>query len=248
MNRALAILLVAAALSSSACALSQAERNRFTYHYEMGQSFYAENNVTGALVEFTEAERISPRDPKLLNFLGLAFYRKGRYGLAEEKFKKALREKPSFSEARNNLGVDYMEMKRWDDAIAQFRLVRNDIFYPDQTDAEMNLGLAYLGKGEYREALPILRTVAERSPRDFRAPLNLGRVYFAMGRTELAIGEYRKSLKLNDRYANAYYNLALAELKIQDQSAARSAFREVVRIAPDSEIGQLSSEYLDMLK
>jgi len=49
-------------------------------------------------------------------------------------------------------------------------------------------------------------------------------------------------------YAQAHYNLALATMKQGDKRGAANSFREVVRVAPDSEIGQLSREYLDLLK
>ena len=55
-------------------------------------------------------------------------------------------------------------------------------------------------------------------------------------------------MQLNKDYANAHYNLGLAYLKTKEKQAAVSAFREVIRIAPDSEIGQLSREYIDLLK
>lgn len=222
--------------------------NRATYHYQMGQSFYAENNFTGALQEFSEAEKLTPKDPTLLNDLGLAYFRKGRYDLAEAKYLKAIKLRPGYSEARNNLGVNYLELKRWDDAIAQFKLVQEDIFYQGQESALINLGLAYLGKGDYQQALAVLRGAVGRNPSDPRIRLHLGRVYFAMDRTELAVAEYKKALELNGSYASAYYHLGLAQVKLQDSRAARGAFKEVIRIAPDSEIGQLSREYLDLLK
>lgn len=233
---------------ASGCALNEAQKNRSLYHYQMGQSFYAENNFSGALLEFTEAEKLTPQDPALLNDMGLTLFRKGRYDLAELKYLRALELKPGYSEARNNLGVNYLEMKRWQDAIAQFKLVQDDIFYQDQESIFINLGLAHLGKGEYRQALTVLRAAVGRKPGDPRCRLHLGRVYFALDKTELAVEEYRKALKLNGSYANAYYFLALAQVKLKDAGAARSAFQEVLRIAPDSEIGQLSREYLDLLK
>lgn len=241
-------MLVLPLLLASGCAISKAEKNRALYHYQMGQSFYAESNFTGALQEFTEAEKLTPKDPVLLNDLGLAYFRKGHYDLAETKFLKAIDLKPDYSEARNNLGVTYLEMKRWDDAIAQFRTVQNDIFYPGQDGAAINMGLALLGKGDYPAALKELRGAISKSPSDPRARLNLGRVYFAMNKTELAIEQYRKAVALNGSYASAHYYLGLALMKQKENRAAREAFKEVVRIAPDSEIGQLSREYLDLLK
>ena len=248
MPRPIQFMLIVALLFASGCALNKAQKNRSVYHYQMGQSFYAESNFTAALQEFTEAEKLTPNDPVLLNDLGLAYFRKGRFDLAEQKYLKALDLRPAYSEARNNLGVNYLEMKRWEAAISQFKLVQDDIFYQGQESAVINLGLAYLGKGDYQQALTVLRSAVGRNSGDPRTRLHLGRVYFALDKTELAVEEYRKALELNGSYANAYYHLALAQVKLQDSRAARTAFKEVVRIAPDSEIGQLSREYLDLLK
>lgn len=248
MPRSIQFMLAFAVLLSLGCAQSDAQRNRSLYHYQMGQSFYAESNFSGALQEFTEAEKLTPKDPALLNDLGLAYFRKGRYDLAEPKYLKAIALKPGYSEARNNLGVNYLEMKRWDDAIFQFTAVQNDIFFQGQDGAVINLGLAYLGKGDYQQALGLLRGAVGRNPSDPRTRIHLGRVYFALDKTELAVEEYRRALELNRSYANAHYHLALAQVKLKNLAGARSAFNEVLRIAPDSEIGQLSREYLDLLK
>ena len=230
----------------SGCALNQTSRNLALYHYRMGQSFYAENNFTEALMEFSEAEKLTPGDPALLNDLGLSYFRKGRYDLAEGKYLQAIALKPVYSEARNNLGVNCLEMQRWDDAIAQFRLVLDDIFYQGEEGADINLALAYLGRGDYPRALSLLHLAAGKRPADPRIRLHLGRVYFAMGETKKAIMLYHKALELNGSYAAAFYNLALAELKLNDSDLARIAFKEVIRLAPDAEIGRLSRENLDL--
>lgn len=244
----LRVSLLAVVLLATGCSMNQASKNKSLYHYQMGQSFYAENNFTAALIEYSEAEKLTPKNPALLNDLGLAYFRKGRYDLAEAKYLRALELKPEYSEARNNLGVNYLEMKRWDDAIAQFKRIQDDIFYQGQDNAATNLGLAYLGKGEHEQALALLRNAVSKNPADPRSRVYLGRVYFALDKPDLAVGEYRKALQLNGSYASAHYYLALAQVKLKDGAAAKRAFKEVIRIAPDSEIGQLSREYLDLLK
>lgn len=248
MKRFLLLIVIGSSILNAACALSEAEKKQASYHYQMGLSHLGEGNATAALVEFTKAEEINPDDPELENYLGMAYFRKSKFDLAEQRYLRALALKPNYSEARNNLGVNYLEMKRWDDAIHQITLVTEDIFYQNQDSAQINLGLAYLGKGDYPKALSVLRSVVSTYPRDPRGRLNLGRVYFAIDKVDLAIEEFRKAVELNKEYANAYYNLGLAYLKAKDNRGAAAAFREVLRIAPDSEIGQLSREYLDLLK
>jgi Tfp pilus assembly protein PilF len=242
------VALLFLALCTAGCAMSEAAKKKASYHYQMGLSYLGENNVTGALVELTEAEKLNPDDPELLNYLGLAYYRKNKFELAEHKYLRALDLKPTYSEARNNLGVDYLELKRWDDAIYHLKMVTEDIFYPDHESASINLGLAYLGKGDYPKALSVLRAVVVNDPKNPRARVNLGKVYLALDKTELAIMEFTRAVALNKDYANAHYNLGLAYLKNKDNQAAVAAFREVLRINPDSDIGQLSREYIDVLK
>jgi Tfp pilus assembly protein PilF len=246
--RFLLIAIAASSIFISACAMNEFAKNQGSYHYQMGVSYFNENNMAAALTELTEAEKYDDDNAELYNYLGMAYYNKKKFEIAEQKYLKALLLKPTYSEARNSLGVDYLEMRRWDDSIYQFKLVTEDIFYPNQAAANINLGLAYFGKGDYPKALSQLRSVVANYPRDPRARLNLGRVYFALDKFDLAIDEYKKALESNRDYANAYYNLGLAYLKIKESLAAKLAFQEVLRIAPDSEIGQLSKEYLDTLK
>jgi Tfp pilus assembly protein PilF len=223
-------------------------KNEAAYHYQMGVSHLAEGNNQSALIELAKAERLDPENPELLHYLGMAYFRKGKFELAEEKYLKAIQLKPDYTAVRNELGVDYLEMRRWDDAINQLKLVTDDIFFPDQAAANINLGLAYYGKGDFNKALNILRAAVVSNPSDPRARLHLGKVYFALDKIDLAINEYRKAIDIVPEYANAYYHLALAQLKNKDTASALTSFAQVIRIAPDTEIGHLSREHLDTLK
>jgi len=244
----LLLALLPVSLINAGCAIGEAARKNASYHYQMGLSYLGENNVTGALVELTEAEKLTPDDPELQFNLGRAYFRKNHFDLAEKRFVRAIVLKPEFSEAKFNLGLTYLQMKRWDDAIYQFSQVNEDIFYQNQELASINLGIAYLSKGEYPRALSTLRTAVNCYPRNPIAKVYLGQVYLALNKVELAIIEFNRALELSKHYANAYYNRGQAYLKNKDNQAAVASFREALRIAPDSEIGQHSREYIDLLK
>jgi Tfp pilus assembly protein PilF len=246
-NGLVVVLLLVVALSAG-CGAMEASRKKASYHYQMGLSFLAEGNYTRALIDLSEAEKITPDDPVLLNYLGQAYFFKKRFDLAEKKYLKALELRPNYSEVRNNLGAAYLEMQQWDNAITQLTIVYNDIFYQNHDTAAMNLALAYFGKGDFEKALTLLRPVIAANPRSPVARLNLGRVYFANDKTGLAIEEFKKSIELSANYANAHYHLALAYLKCQNSAAAKAEFKEVIRINPDDELGQISREHLQMLR
>lgn len=248
MKKFFVIFLFMALALSAGCEAMEASRKKASYHYQMGLSFLAEGNYTRALIDLTEAEKITPDDPVLLNYLGQVYFFKKRFELAESKYLRAIELRPNYSEARNNLGATYMEMQRWDSAIRQLTLVYNDLFYQNHDAAAMNLALAYFGKGDNETALSLLRPVIARNPRSPVARMNLGRVYFADDKTILAIDEFKKSIELSRDFEKAHFYLALAYLKIKDFDAAKKEFREIIRINPDGELGQLSKEHLQMIR
>ena len=245
MSRVIAGFLL---LLISGCVSHTGNHNPAAYHYQMGLSFLGDRNFTAALVELTEAEKLDPDNPDVLYSLGQAYVGKRRPDLAEPRLVKAITIKPNYSIARNDLGVAYLDLKRWDSAIQQFKIVKDDIFYANNENATINLGLAYLGKGDYPKALEELRSVATGNPRNPVIRLSIGRVWFAMDKTDKAVAEFNKAIEIYHDYGAAHYYLGLAYLKMEKHPAARSAFKEVIRLIPDTDMGRSSLEYLDLLK
>lgn len=222
--------------------------NPASYHYQMGLSYLGERNYSSALFDLTEAEKLDPENPEVLYSLGKAFIGKKRPDLAEAKLLKAILLKPSLSSARNDLGVAYLDLKRWDSAIQQFKVVKDDLFYENNESASINLGLAYLGKGDFPKALEELQAVGALNPRNPVLRLSLGRVWFAMDKSEQAIAEYTKALEIYHDYGAAYHYLGQAQLKLNRIDAARSSFKEAVRLIPESELGRAALGYLELIK
>jgi len=228
--------------------LGDSKPNPASYHYQMGISYLGERNYSSALFDLTEAEKLDPENPDVLYSLGMAFIGKKRPDLAEAKLLKAILLKPSFSAARNDLGVAYLDLKRWDSAIQQFKIVKDDLFYDNSENASINLGLAYLGKGDYPKALEELQAVASMNPRNPVVRMSMGRVWFAMDKTEQSIVEYSKALEIYRDYGAAHYYLGQAQLKLNRISAARASFKEAIRLVPDSDLGRSALVYLELIK
>ena len=156
--------------------------------------------------------------------------------------------RPEYSEARKGLGVLYLGTGRWEPAIQQFKTVKDDLFYAQHDYAMVNLGLAYLGKGDHERALEELYAVRAVNPRDPVVMVAIGRVLFAQGKTGQAIAEYRRALAQSPEYAYAHFHLGFAWMKDSRLAEARAAFKEVVRLVPDSDIGRTSMRYSDLLR
>ena len=230
------------------CALGSASKNKASYHYQMGLSHLGENNVTGALIEFTESEKIDPDNPELQNYLGLVYFKKKKLDISERKYLRAIALKPDYSDARNNLAVTYLEMQRWDDAIYQLKLVTEDIFYQNQSAAGINLAIALFNKGDLKQAMEILRSLVASYPLDPMIRFNIGRIYYTTDKMDLAVEEYKKAIDLYPDYTQAHYSLGQTYMKLGKRKEAVKHFKEVIRTAPDTEMAHLSREYLDLLK
>lgn len=247
MHRLTLLLAVVFSMLLGGCTTLSSTGKPASYHYQMGLSYLGEKNYTAALQELLEAEKLDADNPEVLYNLGLAYLGKRRPDLSLPKFTRAISLKPNFSAARNDLGVAYLELKQWDQAIQQFKLVKDDLLYPQHDNAMINLGLAYLGKGDYPKALEELYAVRATAPRNPIVHVAIGRVLAAQDKTPQAIAEFRRALDIYPDYALAHYHLGLALMKT-DLVAARRAFSEVVRIVPEAEISRSAQEYLELLK
>ena len=245
---ALLMALVLASTLTGCVAATSSSGRPASYHYQMGVSYLEERNCNAALTELTEAEKLEADNAELQYNLGRALTGKRRLDLAEQRFLRALALRPNYSEARNDLGVLYLETSRWDNAIQQFRVVKDDLFYPRHDHARINLGLAHFGKGDYDAALEELSAVRAIDPRNPIVKVSIGRILFAQGKTQQAIEEYRRAIEIVPDFAQAHFQMGLALMKISKLSAARAAFKEVVRITPDSEIGHAAQGYIDLLR
>lgn len=240
--------LVCGCMSNRGSGLLTNDANPAAYHFQMGLSFLGERNYTNALIELTEAVQLDPDNPEVLYNLGLAYLGKRRPDLSVKQFQRAIELKPNYSSARNDLGVAFIELKRWDQAIEQFRIVKDDIFYANTENAAINLGLAYLGKGDFSKAMDELAIVASSNPSNPIAKVAMGRVLFAMGKTEQALAEFQRALRLYKEYGAAHFYLGMAQLKLNRQEEARQAFKETIRILPDSELARQAAGYLELMK
>ncbi len=242
------LLIPAVLITISGCVSTSPSGRPASYHYQMGVSYLEERDYTSALIDLVEAEKLDPDNAELQYNLGRALVGKRRLDLAEHKFLKAISIRQNYSDARNALGVLYLETAHWDNAVQQFKAVKDDLFYSHHDYAIINLALAYLGKGDYAKSLEELYAVRQLDPRNPIVMLYIGRVFFAQGKTEQAINEYRNAISIVPDYAFAQYHLGLALMKLSRLKEARAAFKEAARISPDSDFGRTAMSYVDLLR
>jgi tetratricopeptide (TPR) repeat protein len=102
---------------------------------------------------------IRPREPNVLNNLGLAYALSGDQDSAIHYFEQALAAGSNSPKLHNNLGVAYAHRKRYVDALESFKKAM------DEPRAYNNLGVALLGMGNAKVAAVCFEKAIELNPR-----------------------------------------------------------------------------------
>lgn len=110
---------------------------------------------------------------------------------------------------------------------------------PNDLNALLNLGDAYLDNGLDDQALKVFESVAQKDPKNTHALTHLGEISFKRGDPDQALALYDEVLKLDPNYELALYDKAYAlQNAKQDWAAAIVAWKDFIRVmktGPDVE-------------
>ncbi len=213
-----------------------------------GEAFLMQGNYTAALSSLLKARKMSPRDPYLLNSLGLAYMGKKRDDLAIPEFKAALALKTDYTEALNNLGAAYLRQEQWDQAILAFKEVLDDLLYPTPQFPLSNLGWAYLGKQNYQQAEMYFSQALDTASAFVPPSHGLARVFLKTGRENEAIQFLKARLQENPEAAVLHADLAWAYEAKGWKKEARDSWQNVLtHVKENTELKKTASERLLVL-
>lgn len=242
--------LILLLISVSACVpveRSQPAGDKAEYHYMMGASALNEQNPTEALKEFLQAEKFNPRDPKIQSGLAQAYWYKKAYDLSEKHFKNAIALSDNDPTYYNNLAALYMSMERYDDAINAFQTAANNLLFDRPEMAWTGVGLANFQKQDYPAAQRAYQKALAVNPRYYLAAFRLGVLYYNLDRAAEALEMLNRTIELAPRFADGHYWQGLVLMKMKETAAAKKAFLEVIRIAPQTETARLAANYLKII-
>ena len=183
------------------------------------QTFYEENS------------RKSPRSSMLALALGNIYMEKNLDERAEEEFLRAIRLKPDFPEAHNNLAIIYKGRNELARALAEIKKALR--YNPRYHEALNNMGRIYEKMGKLEEAGEAYREAIRLNPFLPEAHNNLGIVWYRLENFTEAEKEFREALRLRPFYPEAFYNLGNLYLGGGDADRAILNFQEALRIKPD---------------
>ncbi|MBN1828670.1 MAG: tetratricopeptide repeat protein [Deltaproteobacteria bacterium] len=219
-------------------------------HIKTGIAYLNAGKHTSALKEFMDAESIMPNEPEVHYYLGTAYHGKGLGTKAENEFIKALALKTDYSEANNYLGTIYLQTKRYDEAVVQFKAALSNVLYETPSVAYYNLGTAYYYTGAYDDALAAFGEAVKKDPSGVLLPLiykNIGLVHLDRNNLSEAIGAFNRSLEIASSIVETHYWLGISYLRKGDRYRAVREFQRALEINPKSIHGIKSRDELNRL-
>jgi Tfp pilus assembly protein PilF len=173
-----------------------------------------------------------------------------RYELAEKHYKKAIKLKPDFTDAKNNLGRVYVEIGQFKQAEALLNEVILDLTYIDFPKAYANLGILEFRRKKYTEAISFLKKSLERDRENCFTHVYLGRSYLEIKETTLAVSQLEKALPFCQLIESdeALYYSAIALYRNNQKAKAKFRFEDLIKTYPAGYNNEKAQKMLQLIK
>lgn len=219
-------------------------------HHRVGMGHLENGNLPQAFSSLLEAEKIDGDDPGIQNSLGLAYYLREKFDLAEKHFQKALSLKSDYSDAKNNLARTWIELKQYDRALKLLDEVMNDVTYTNPEKPLLNAGIANFRKGEFRRAQDFFRKSLSMDRESCLAQSFYGRALYelkdfpsAASALDRAVGFCQKI-----QFDEPHYFSALAYYHSGDEARATARLEEVTKLYPGGTYNAKAQTLLKQLR
>ncbi|TAK28246.1 MAG: tetratricopeptide repeat protein [Myxococcaceae bacterium] len=234
-------------VSEEARLQSQADLN-------LGRAMFAdENNAEGAIPPLERSIRRDPENAEAHHMLGLVYGRLGHFSRAEAPLRRAVELfaiqsveneslRSSLADARNSLGVVLMNLGRYEEALPILRLSTEEITYGSQHLALGNLGLAYMRRQRYPEAIEVLQRAVRRQPTFCVGNARLGEAYARSNDAPHALEALDRAIATTvagcDQFQDAFLWRAKARIQLHQPDAAREDLQRCVTLGANTPEGQ----------
>ena len=197
----------------------------------------AKREAGAQVVSSTELDRAAPRDAQKEYEQGVRMVDKGEARQAAERFQRAIAIYPDYLQARNDLGAQYLKLKRFDEAAEQFNFVLEKA--PGYFNSRFNLGLVLIERKDYPAAIAQLNQAvaidgARPAPR-----LWLGVALLQTGDLPGAERELSRALITGGAsFVAAHYYLAHVFMRRGDSAEASRALKAYLEGSPKGEYAE----------
>ena len=193
--------------------------------------FYNNNQLDRAK---TLAKQVIVNDPnpKILNILGVIYYRQNNYSEAIKYFEKAYGINSEIPDPYNNIGIIYNDLGSYSKAILFFEkaIQKDEKFY----HAYFNMGNAYRALNKLDDAEKSYLKSINIKNNYIEAINNLGIIFHEKKQYQKAIKLYKKVIQISNNYISAYNNLGNSLFHNGQTQEAINVFERGIDIDPEN--------------
>jgi Tfp pilus assembly protein PilF len=235
--------LVTCALVTVACsAAAEAERkereDKADFHYKLAAGYFESKNIDLAIRELVTALEIDPDHADAHYLYGFIQFGRKQFEEAADNFKRALAARPNYYAARNHLGVTYLELERWGDAVAMLEPLLKEPNYTTQYLTYNNLGWAYFKMGDLRLADKNLKLAVFLAPKFCNGYRNLGLVALAEHDVTGALEQMTEATTRCPNFAELHMQRAEALLAAGKLGEADAEFAKCAELGGETMLGR----------
>lgn len=179
---------------------------------DKGWNFIASGDYVQAEKVLEDALKKAPNNVKILKLLGWAYMYRERFDDALLLYQKVLNIQPDDIMSRNNLGYICYKKKIFGEAIEHLsNVIKSGKDATATLYANYYLGLVYLEREMYDDAIHFFETALEIGPNLLEAKYYMGQSYYCEGNIKKAMEIWEEMVKENPR--NRWSRLAKTKLQ-----------------------------------
>jgi tetratricopeptide (TPR) repeat protein len=186
----------------------------------------------GAVVSAGELDQRVPAPAKKEYDKATSLVKEGKLAMAIDHYKRAIEIYSDYLMARNDLGVQYLNLKRLAEAAEQFEAaieVNAKVFNP-----RLNLGIVLVEQKKFLEAIDHLTRALSIDSAQPAAHLYFGIASLETDELPAAERELSKAVALGgDQYSIAHYYIAQVEMKKGDRDGATRELKAYLDKSPE---------------
>ncbi len=181
------------------------------------------------------------------NYLAKIYYQTKRTDKALEHFNAACAARPSVDCLRG-LGQMYFELGQWDNCIAELATILRT--QKDDADVYGTMAVAFTQKGDYNQALPLLREglrYAKDNKTAARFYQNTGHILLQLKSYSSAEQEFQMGIAKDWNNMECHTGLAMAYIGMQNPEGAKKALEDVLRLDPNNKTARELLQQIEKL-
>ena len=241
------ILFLSGILLFAGCGGTESQRmeDQSEFHMQLGAGHWEGGEVPQAIEELQLALAIDPENEQAHFLLGFIFSGRQMFPESIQHYRQALLLRPDWNECKNNLGVVFLQLERWEEAERLFEELVAIPHYRTPGHAYNNLGWAQLQQGDAREALANFEMATYLQPDLCLAYNNKGLALVELERLREASESFETAIRRCRSYAEPRFRLARIHQVEGRYREARALFEECADLVPEANLGRRCREYLN---